>query len=170
MLPSGSCGYAVQKSLTPQVYDFIQSIQQPAQVGSQASQPHAAVAREERMIPDIVFQIEELERQLIQLSSKGAQSVHAADMSCWMQMRCCCWKADYSDNFNRTIPLMSLIHHIMLMQEASILCAMLNGAQIGTGDLHPRPRMLLYRSILLGHGLARRKLPSLDGLQSTYVM
>ena len=104
MLPSGSCGYAVQKSLTPQVYDFIQSIQQPAQVGSQASQPHAAVAREERMIPDIVFQIEELERQLIQLSSKGAQSVHAADMSCWMQMRCCCWKADYSDNFNRTIP------------------------------------------------------------------
>ena len=73
-LSSGSCAHAVQKSLTPQVYEFIQSIQQSGRVDDQAPQKHAALAKEERMIPDIVFQIEELERQLIQLSSKGAQA------------------------------------------------------------------------------------------------
>ena len=70
-LTMGSCVRAVQRFLTPQVYDFIQSIQQPDQVDSQPTQTHAALAKEERMIPDIIFQIEEFERQLIQLSSKG---------------------------------------------------------------------------------------------------
>ena len=73
-LSSGSCAHAVQKSLTPRVYESIQSIQQSGRVDDQAPQKHAALAKEERMIPDIVFQIEELERQLIQLSSKGAQA------------------------------------------------------------------------------------------------
>ncbi len=42
------------------------------------------------MIPDMVFQIEELERQLIQLSSKGAQCLlwHCA---MWMDVHLRIW-------------------------------------------------------------------------------
>lgn len=63
---------AVQKRLTSQVYDFIQTIQQPGQADSQPTQTHATIAKEEQIIPDIIYQIEEFEKQLIQLSSKGA--------------------------------------------------------------------------------------------------
>jgi hypothetical protein len=69
---------AVQKHLTPQVYDFIQTIQQPGQADSQPTQTHANIAKEEQIIPDIIYQIEEFEKQLIQLSSKGAFHVEAA--------------------------------------------------------------------------------------------
>lgn len=51
------CLRAVQKRLTPAVYDFVINVLQPAEEVGHAAAAPGRLKKEERTIPDIIFQV-----------------------------------------------------------------------------------------------------------------
>ena len=53
----GLCLHAVQKQLTPAVYDFVINVLQPAEEEGHTTAAAGRLKKEERTIPDIIFQV-----------------------------------------------------------------------------------------------------------------
>ena len=51
------CPHAVQKRLTPAVYDFVINVLQPAEEEGHAAAAPGRLKKEERTVPDIIFQV-----------------------------------------------------------------------------------------------------------------
>ncbi len=69
---------AVLKQLTPAVYEFVTTVQQqPLENGADGSTEAAgSLKNEERIIPDIIFNLEDFEKHLIQISCYGKFPSH----------------------------------------------------------------------------------------------
>ncbi len=98
---------AVLKQLTPSVYDFVSTCtvqqQQPSELSQDGTTEAAAsLKNEERMIPDVIFNLEVFEKHLIQITCYGRHAYSTVQI---MHDICVRWRAWCLDSIYAQVSL-----------------------------------------------------------------